>query len=114
MIVFHEVVSALMSKKPPKIEHVASSIRNHAERGDVLFLSHAVIRQGERDVTREEVLMVLIKGRHVPKRDRFDASHHAWSYAVEGRTVEERHLRVIVAFDDGMIVVTVVDLDLEG
>ena len=49
----------------------------------------------------------------MPRRDRFDERHGDWSYCFEGATVDGDRLRVIVAFEDWMLVVTVVALDSE-
>ncbi len=66
-------------------------------------------------MTRLEVLHVLLTGRRVPRRDRYDPLYGAlgWSYAIEGKTDAERKLRVIVALDEETrtLIVTAVDLD---
>ena len=53
----------------------------------------------------------LEHGHHVPRRDRYDEPHGSWSYCFEGRAVDGDRLRVVVTFEDWMLVVTVVRLD---
>jgi len=89
------------------IARVAEAIAN----GDYRILPHARQRCTERDVSAADIECALENGHSVPRRDRYDALVGEWSYCFEGRTVDEGALRVIVAFDDWMLVVTVVRLD---
>ncbi len=84
--------------------------------GRYRILPHARQRCSERDVSAADIEAALENGRHVPKRDRFDEGHGSWSYCFEGRSVDDDSLRVVVAFEDWMLVVTVVllDRDAEG
>lgn len=59
---------------------------------------------------------MLEVGRHEASCDRYDAAYSAWSYAVRGRTIDGRELRIVVAFDeddDQLVLVTTRDLDQE-
>jgi hypothetical protein len=79
--------------------------------GQYRVLPHARQRCSERDVSALDVENVLEAGRHVSHRDRYDDHADAWSYCFEGSSVDGDPLRVVVAFDDWMLIVTVVRLD---
>ena len=79
--------------------------------GNYRILPHARQRCNERDVAAADIECALENGHPVPRRDRYDNLAEDWSYCFEGRTVDEDALRVVVAFEDWMLVVTVVRLD---
>jgi hypothetical protein len=76
--------------------------------GRYRILPHARRRCTERQVSAPDIEAALEKGRYVPRRDRYDEQHRDWSYCFEGATVDGDPLRVVVAFEDWMLVVTVV------
>ena len=54
---------------------------------------------------------MLTNGRHEKNKDQYQERYQAWNYAIRGRTVDKRDLRVVVSFDeDNMLVITAVDL----
>lgn len=75
---------------------------------DYLILPHARQHCDERGVRATDVEQALVAGHPVPKRDRFDEILKEWSYCFEGFTVDGIAIRVVVAFMDKMVVVTVV------
>jgi hypothetical protein len=88
------------------------AVREHLERGRYLDSRHAHLRQSERNISRPELLYVLRTGFHEKKRDRFDEVYQAWNYAVRGKTVDKRDLRVIVTFDEsGMLIITAIEIE---
>lgn len=90
---------------------VLKRVRKAASRRDYLILPHARRRCDERDVKAPHIEHILATGRAVPGRDRFDEDSGTWSYCLEGRTVDLARLRVVVAFEGTLLVVTVVRLD---
>lgn len=63
-----------------------------------------------------DIKAVIGSGWHEKAKDRYQAEHSAWSYAVRGKTVDKRALRVVISFvpdEDGelLLLVTAVDLD---
>ena len=74
------------------------------------ILPHARQRCSERGVTATSIAAVLEGGQDVPWRDRYDVPHRNWSYCFEGAGIDGEDLRVVVAFRDWMLVVTVVRL----
>lgn len=99
-----------MEKKPPKHSETTllSVVRNALEAGDYVILPHARQRCLERDVSAPDIEFVLLHGRRVKSRDRFDSSWQRWSYGFEGKTVDGDELRVIVVLLDQLGIVTIV------
>ena len=93
------------------------AIRSCVTTGKFLDTRHGADRKNERKISRAEIVHILLHGWHVPRRDRYEEGYgeYGWSYVVEGRTVKERNLRVVVAFDEttGALIVSAVDLDTE-
>ena len=78
-----------------------------------LISEHANKRLDERRVTLPELFFVLDRGHHEKAKDVYDAISHSWRYAVKGKTVDGRRIRVVVAFnaETRMLIVTVIDCD---
>ncbi|HTB23074.1 MAG TPA: DUF4258 domain-containing protein [bacterium] len=77
--------------------------------GEYVYAGHALKRLAERKVSQPEVQQVLVSGYHEKAKDAFDGHFQSWNYAIRGKTVDSRELRVVVTFDATMLVVTVVD-----
>ena len=77
-------------------------------------MTHAQERQTERNITRNEYEYILVKsGWHEKRKDKYDQDYQAWNYAIRGKTIDERELRIIASFDDdGMLIITVIDLEV--
>ena len=101
------------ARRPPKLENLLAKVHECIESGNYLDTRHSSDRQNERLITRPEILQALRKGHRVPSRDRYEEVYEDWSYAIEGKTIDNRSLRVIVAFDEKTrtLIVTAVDLD---
>lgn len=55
---------------------------------------------------------VLTTGYREPKKDEFKTEHQAWNYAMKGKTIDNRKLRIIVSLDkDDLLIITVIDLE---
>jgi hypothetical protein len=94
-----------------KILNLLVEIRMCLDEGRFLDTRHAHGRQDERQITRPEILFVLKNGYHEKKKDKFDEFYKAWNYAVRGKTLDRRELRIIVSFDEaGMLIITAIDL----
>lgn len=90
--------------------------RAHLESGRYRDTRHAADRKEEREITLMDVKHAIREGWHERARDRFQEEYDSWSYAIRGKTVDKRDLRVIVAFEpdpDGelLLLVTAIDLD---
>jgi len=101
-----------VGKNPQKVEDLLNVIARHLEAGRFLDTRHATDRQSERKITRSEVLFVLRHGFHEKRKDRFDEQFHAWNYAVRGKTMDRKDLRIIVSFDEaGMLIITAIEME---
>ena len=102
-----------MAKRNPKLDKadVLQRVREAVATGEYRILPHARQRCTERNVSAPDIENALETGHHVPRRDRYDEPSSDWSYCFEGRAVDGDQLRVVVAFEDWMLVVTVVRLD---
>jgi hypothetical protein len=102
-------VKASKPARQDLLDRVAQAVAS----GRYRILPHARQRCDERKVSAPDIETALEGGRYVPRRDRFDERQGDWSYCFEGASVDGDRLRVIVAFEDWMLVVTVVALDRE-
>ena len=99
-------------KRPPKDPDALVKIQQAVASGEFEDRVHTQERQDEREVTRSEYVHVLETGYHERKKDEFKEEFQAWNYAIRGKTIDGRELRVPVSFDDGtLLIVTVIDLD---
>ena len=86
-------------------------MREALDSGRFLDTVHATQRRAERQITRPEVLYVLRHGWHEKRKDVFDTRYQAWNYAIRGKTLDGRHLRIVVSFDDpGLLIITAIAL----
>ena len=101
------------TRRPPKLakDELFAQVAQSVTEGTYVILPHARQRCTERDVAAPDIEEALSKGRYTPRRDRYDEDLCSWSYCFEGRAVDGDRLRVVVAFEDWMLVVTVVRLD---
>lgn len=67
-----------------KISDVMTRVRACVEVGNYFDTYHSTLRQGERNISRAEILYVLKHGWHEKSKDRFDLRHSEWNYAVRG------------------------------
>lgn len=92
-------------------EELGRAIRKAMDLGRYVILPHARQRCRERQVDDLDIQFVLEHGRRVKARDKYDSFLDAWSYCLEGQTLDERSLRVIIALLEHLVVVTVVVLE---
>jgi len=85
-------------------------IKSRLEEGDYHYVGHANQRLQERSVTRQEVKQILSNGHHEKSKDLFDETYNSWNYSIKGKTIDKRSLRVIVSFENSMLIITVIDL----
>ena len=98
----------MKSRRPAKIPNLLDIVKNCIETGRYRSCLHLEQREVERSITRREVLYVLLNGFHEKKEDDFDEAFQAWNYAIRGKTVDQRELRIFVSFNEKtmMIIIT--------
>ena len=100
-----------MAKIDDKIPNVLRLVRQRAHTGDFVILPHAKVRQVERNISVVDIVFVLKNGDRDPERDEFKEDFQSWNYAIKGRTLDNRTLRIAVAFDENeMLIITVIPL----
>ena len=95
----------------PKLDNLLAAIAQYISSDDYTLSRHARKRMRERDLDLPDILYILRHGWHEKRKDQFDSSYKSWNYAIRGKTVDERNLRIVVTFDEGLLVVTAIDLD---
>lgn len=103
-------------KKPAKHPDVLGLARLSLEKGRYRDTRHVVDRRQEREITLMEIKAVIGSGWHEKAKDRYQEEYSAWSYAIRGKTVDKRALRVVISFEPDergelLLLITAIDLD---
>lgn len=99
---------APVAKKPKQDENLLAKIRKYIDTGKYRLSKHAIKRQNEREINLPKVLYVLRHGFHEESKTLFDTKFQTWKFAIRGKTIDGIDARVIVAFEDDMIIITVI------
>lgn len=87
-------------------------IQAYERQGAYNFVRHARKRLHEREVTLLEVSQVIRGGYHEARKDEFKPEFAEWNYAIRGKTLDARTLRLAIAIKfDGVLVITAIDLE---
>lgn len=92
-------------KTPPKVDRLLERVREALDAGRFLDTAHTTQRRAERQITRPETLYVLRHGWHEKRKDVFDPRYRAWNYAIRGKTIDGRQLRVVVSFENNVLLI---------
>ena len=66
----------------------------------------------ERSIIKPEVEYILSNGHHEIRKDQFNAEFDDWDYAIKGKTLDGRNLRIVIALvAPNVLVITAIDLD---
>lgn len=95
---------------PPQIENILEVIKKSIQNKDYRFSKHAIERGVERSISFKDAVCILKNGFHNEKKTSFDHRRRLWKYAIEGKTTDNIDVRVIVAFESGMVVITIIRL----
>lgn len=97
--------------KSGQLSDVLKIARACIENGNYRPTFHAECRRFERDITLHDALYVIKMGYRVPERDEYKVEFASWNYAIEGRTLQDEKIRVIISFDeDFMLIITVINI----
>lgn len=104
------------TKRPDKVLNLLEVIRDAIDEGRLREAFHASERKAERKITRQEYQYVLKKGYHEKRKDEYRPEYNAWSYAIRGKTLDDRDLRVVVSFEidedqELLLIVTVIEVN---
>jgi len=104
-----------------KRANLLDEVRRLVADGDVRYTVHGFEREAGRGITQPEANHVLMTGWHEKKKDQYDPAYedtHPWAYAIRGKTLDDRPLRIVVTFEEDdsgelLLVVTLIDLSLK-
>ncbi len=96
----------------PKNPNILSIARAAVASGNYTPVEHAKYRLNQREVTIAELEQVIMTGYREERKDEFKPEHKSWNYAIRGKTISKRELRVAVSLDitSGVLIITVIDL----
>ena len=100
-------------RRPAKDSDVLGHARQCLASGKYLDTRHIDERKEQREISVLEVKDIILKGWHEKRKDEYKDEHKSWNYAIRGKTIDKRSLRIIIAFDreSGMLLITAIDLD---
>jgi hypothetical protein len=102
----------LKRQRPSKLENVLELAKSCIDKGNYLPTFHAECRQFERDITLLDALYVIKNGYREPKHDQFKEEWQTWNYAIQGETLQNDTVRVIISFDEStkLLIITVINI----
>ena len=101
------IAKVFLVKNPSRAVEPFRNTRN------LILTKHAVCRMNCRHITTREIKEVINEG-HVNNAKSGVGSKGGPTYAIEGYSTENQHIRVVVAPEnDGLVVITCIDLDHE-
>ena len=102
----------MKKEKPTKLtsEELLKRVRSAVESGDYLDTRHATDRKNMRGISRLEIEYVLKTGWHEKRKDKFDEAYSSWNYAIRGKSIDERDLRIAITFQDKMLIITAMEV----
>ena len=96
----------------PKVNNPLSVIQAYELQGSYNYVHHARKRLHEREVTVLEVMQIIRGGYHEARKDEFKPDFGELDYAIRGKTLDARKLRLAIAIkSDGALVITAIDLE---
>ncbi len=106
---------ATSRRKPEKKSDLSlfELVERRVENVDYIFLPHAKARLSERDILEPAVLDIL-EGRHGRKRkrnkrkDAYKDGNKDWNYCIEGVSPDNEKIRIILSFDEKMMLIITV------
>ncbi|HSX26860.1 MAG TPA: DUF4258 domain-containing protein [Chlamydiales bacterium] len=98
-------------KRPSKIADVLKKAKGCLETGRYYDTTHAVLRKSQRRISLAHIRHVVQQGYHEKQKDQYHPEHKDWTYSIRGKTVDERDIRIAVAFDkEDMLIITVIEI----
>lgn len=99
-------------KKPAKLDNVLELAKKCIDAGNYLPTFHAECRQLERNITLLDALYVIKHGYREPKHDQYKVEWQSWNYALQGTTLQNETVRVIISFDETtrLLIITVINI----
>lgn len=96
------------------IGDVANEAKKCVKERRYRITNHARQQQERRKITVPEIEFVLTNGFHEKDKTLFDSKLQTWKYAIRGKTIDAIELRIIIAFEENMAVITVIRFSNKG
>ncbi|MEI8346031.1 MAG: DUF4258 domain-containing protein [Pseudomonadota bacterium] len=98
----------MRQKRPEKLTdaQLFLLVESKVADGEYAFTGHSRERQEERFISDIEVLDILEgkrERRRNKKKDSYDSVWQNWKYCIEGFNSDSKRIRIIVAFDSGLM-----------
>lgn len=93
-----------------QVEDLLGKIKENIKNKKYRFSEHAHRRSEERSISYRDALYVLLNGFHEKEKTVFNFRRATWKYAIRGKTIDGIEARVIVAFEKGMVIITIIKL----
>lgn len=78
----------------------------------LILTRHAKCRMDCRQITEKEIREIIEKGKLNRNKSGYNKQHQDSTFALEGYSFENQHIRVVVSPKDSkLVVITVIDLD---
>jgi hypothetical protein len=98
-------------KRPPKIADVLKKARGCMVTGRYYDTTHATLRKSQRRISLAHIFYVVQYGYHEKQKDQYHPEHSDWTYSIRGKTIDEKDIRIAIAFDkDDMLIITVIEI----
>ena len=95
------------------IKDILGEIRKHIKSRKYRITIHAQERQDKHQLTLPNLLFILSTGFHEEEKTLFSNEFQTWKYAIRGKTIDNSgEFRIIIAFEEGMAVLTVIKLEV--
>lgn len=94
----------------PKKENLLARIKKCIDNDNYIITNHAIKRQDERSIVLADILYVLRNGFHEEDKTLFNVKYQSWNYAIRGTTTDGTNLRIIIGFEEKMVVITVIKI----
>lgn len=94
--------------RPKKESHILEKIRQAVGDGRYRDTRHSSQRGFERGIVLGDVIEVLATGHHEASKDEYRLDFQSWSYAIRGRTIDGDELRIVIYFEDDLVMIATV------
>lgn len=102
-----------LSDTRKKIVGLEQRVVDAVKSGNYIISNHAYVRSEDRLIPIPHVEHVLLHGFHEKRKDTFKEEFDSWNYSIRGRSPDRVNTRIVVTFtEDGLLVVTVINLDI--
>lgn len=97
-----------MNERPRKELDVLGKIHAALDSGRYRDTRHSLRRGTERNIDLLDIIEVLKTGYHEKRKDEFRTDFQSWNYAIRGTTLDGEELRIVVYFEEDLVMIATV------